>query len=138
MLEVTGGMKMQWEPHSERCSLAGTVVTGWDSSRETGELGDTWSWEKRWALTCHDPDRLWTGQKVGQYGSGLWSGAAAAPKGNCALGRDLIPAAARSTKREEGGHNLFSLSVPHGLIKGLKNKADYQCQPGTNVQSGHC
>ena len=62
MLEVTGGMKMQWEPHSEQCSLAGTVVTGWDSSRETGELGDTWGWKKSWAMTDNDPESLGTGQ----------------------------------------------------------------------------
>ena len=47
------------------CSLAGTMVVSWDSTREIGELGDTWRWEKNWAVMDSDPESLWTGQRVG-------------------------------------------------------------------------
>ena len=62
LLEVAGEKKMQRETHRKQCSLAGTVVTIWDSTREIGELGDTRRWEKRGLVTDHDPR---TGQRVG-------------------------------------------------------------------------
>ena len=43
----------------------------WDpwlnSTREVGEQGDTWRWEKSWAVTDYDPESLRTGQSVGLY-----------------------------------------------------------------------
>ena len=49
MLEVAGRIKTQRETHSRWYSPAGTVVTGWDSTREVGEPGETWRQEKSWA-----------------------------------------------------------------------------------------
>lgn len=45
-------------------------------------------------------------------------------------------AAPRPTKMKDCGRSLLPLSAPHGLIKGVQNEVDYQCQPGSNVQSG--
>ena len=51
-----------------------------DIARELGDPGDTWSWE-RWAVTGHDPERLWTCQGVELCGTaGWWLRLAAAPK----------------------------------------------------------
>ena len=60
MLKIAVGIKTQWE--TQQPSLAGTVVSGWDSTREIGEPGDTWSWEKSWAVTDCDPD-TWSWEK---------------------------------------------------------------------------
>ena len=104
--------------HSWQHTLAGAIVTGWDSTRETGELGDTWSWEKRWAATGLDPDSLWTGQRVGLCGKlgavrsgrrhtrGLFS--------KKELSRDLAHAAARPVKWEEWECYLLPFRVSHG------------------------
>ena len=40
-------------------------------------------------------------------------------------GRDLAHAAARPTKKEEGGSHLLPLSIPLGVIKGLQNEVDH-------------
>ena len=68
--------------HCWWCTLAGVVFAGWYSTKEIGEPGDTWSWEKRWATIGRDPDRFWTGQRFGLCGKlGACSEKQAAPKG---------------------------------------------------------
>ena len=49
------------------CSHAGTVVAGWNSTREIGELGDTWRLEKNWPVMDPDPDSLRTGKRIGLH-----------------------------------------------------------------------
>ena len=46
MLKVTGGIKTQWETHSRWYYLAGAVVRAISTTREIGEPGDIWRWEK--------------------------------------------------------------------------------------------
>ena len=65
MLEVAGGIKMQWETHSRGRSPTCSVMAGWDSTREIREQGDTWKWGKSWIMTDRDPENLRTGQRVG-------------------------------------------------------------------------
>ena len=51
MLKVTGRDKDTLGNTQRECSPAGTVVVSWDSIREIGEPGDTWRWEKSWAVS---------------------------------------------------------------------------------------
>ena len=53
----------------------------------------------------------------------------------CTRQRNLVCASVQS-RREDCGHDLFSLREPHRLIKRVQIKAVYGCQPSATAQSG--
>lgn len=65
MLEITGGSKGAVGDAQRWRSPASTVVARWNSSREIGELGDTWRWEESWYTVDPEPDSLGTSQRFG-------------------------------------------------------------------------
>ena len=122
---------MQLLTQNQQHTLSGAAVTGWDSTRKIGEPGDTCSWEKREATVGHDPDSLWTDQRVGLYGKPARSllGVAGGTQGDF-LKRRSQPLCRGLTctgtsrvhwlgqQRGRSGNNLPPLRVPHRLIKG--------------------
>ena len=121
--------------------MALVKVACWDSTREIGEPGDTWSWEKIWAASDHNPGRIWIGQSWTVCKSGYLLRASGgvqgefsqkknwtATQGPHAMQGPLMHSGQASEKGGVGAH-LLPLRAPHGLIKGGSTGLERQWLP---------